>query len=392
MIDKKKLSIQILALIGFALTIKLAMIYYVANYEKYALPSFCSISEFIDCDGAAKTTTAQFWGIPLAYWGMFFYVTVLFLTFVDKLKNFKFLKFLEVFKNSMEYIGFLGTIAFIVSMILAGVSVFRIHKLCILCVVTYVIDFIIALIATSGIFKNIVNSFKTTFIDFIDGAKKYTKTFIVLVILSASFLCYSGITYNFVPHIKKTQDIMKYRKMKKNPYRVSGNVLGNEKGNVIVELYSDYVCPLCYIHNIMLHRAVKEFSNVKIVHYNTPFDKDCNPNISFTMHKGACFMARAALASKEQNNYWGMASLLYENQPQDEQELLKLAKELNFNIEKFLSDINSEKIQKELDKEIQKSDKLDIDSTPTIFINGDKYVGVMPYNELKQKLVEHGAK
>ena len=392
MINKKKLSIQILALIGFALTIKLAMIYYVANYEKYALPSFCSISEFIDCDGAAKTTSAQFWGIPLAYWGMFFYLTVLFLTFADKLKNIKFLKFLEVFKNPDEYICFLGTIAFVISMVLAGISVFRIQKLCILCVVTYIIDFVIALIASNGMFKNIIKSFKTTFFDFIDGAKKYTKTFVVLVILTASFLCYSGITYNFVPHIKKTQDIMKYRKMKKNPYRVNGNILGNAKGDVIVELYSDYVCPLCYIHNIMLHRAVKEFSNIKIIHYNVPFDKDCNPNISFTMHKGACFMARAALAAKEQNNYWGMASLLYENQPNDEQELLKLAEELSFDKYKFLSDINSEKVKSELNAEIKKSDELGIDSTPTIYINGDKYVGVMPYDELKQKLVEHGAK
>ena len=40
-----------------------------------------------------------FLGIPLAYWGMFFYLTVLFLSFVDKLKNIKFLKFLEVFKT-----------------------------------------------------------------------------------------------------------------------------------------------------------------------------------------------------------------------------------------------------------------------------------------------------
>ena len=56
-IDKRKISIQILAFIGLALTIKLAFIYYSANYDKYALSSFCSINDFIDCDGAAKTNT-----------------------------------------------------------------------------------------------------------------------------------------------------------------------------------------------------------------------------------------------------------------------------------------------------------------------------------------------
>ena len=169
--DKKNFSIQILALIGLGLAIKLAFIYYSANYDNYALSSFCSINDFIDCDGAAKTNTAQFLGIPLAYWGIFFYITILFLTFVDRLKQVKWLKFLEVFKNPLAYMTFLGTIAFLISMILAGISVFGIHKICILCVVTYVIDFIIALIAADGMFKNIVAGFKTTFFDFIYGLK-----------------------------------------------------------------------------------------------------------------------------------------------------------------------------------------------------------------------------
>ena len=38
-------------------------------------------------DGIAKTTESQFSGIPLAYWGMFLYLFITFLLFVDKLKN-----------------------------------------------------------------------------------------------------------------------------------------------------------------------------------------------------------------------------------------------------------------------------------------------------------------
>ena len=237
--DKQLLWIRLLAIIGFALTVKLALIYYNANFDKYALSSFCSINDFIDCDGVAKTTTSQFLGIPLAYWGMFFYITVFFLTFVEKLKNFKLLKFLEVFKDPKAYIGFLGTIAFIFSMVLAGVSIFKLHKICVLCIATYIIDFIIALVATNGMFKNIVTAFKTTFFDFIDGAKKYTKTFIVLVLIVSCFLTYTGITLNFVPHIKKHKSILKYKKIKYNPYRIKGNILGNEKADVVIELYSD---------------------------------------------------------------------------------------------------------------------------------------------------------
>lgn len=391
-IDKKRLGIQILALVGLALSVKLACIYYVANFKAYALPSFCSISEFVDCDGAAKTTLAQFWGIPLAYWGIFFYITILFLTFVDKLKNVKFLKFLEVFKNPMSYIATLGTIAFACSMVLAGMSIFYIKKLCLLCVVTYFIDLIIALTASSFNFKTLVVSFKDTVLDFIDGAKNYTKTFIVLLILAVSFLCYSGMTYNFVPHIKKHQSIMKYRKITYNPYRVKGNVLGAENGNVVIELYSDYVCPLCYIHNIMLHQAVKEFSNVKVIHHNFPFDKECNPYIRVNMHPGACFMSRGAIAARNQGNYWEMSSLLYENQPANMEAMLKLVNQLGFDEKKFVDDMNSKETIEEIDYELKKAYDMELDSTPTMIINGDKIVGVKPYYELKELLIKHGAK
>ena len=309
--------------------------------------------------GVAKTTTAQFWGIPLAYWGMLFYITVLFLTVVEKLKNIKFLKFLEVFKNPNAYISVLAVIAFLISMILAGISAFRIHKVCVLCVLTYFVDLIIALIASNGKFKEIVSNCKTTAVDFIDGAKKYTKTFVVLLIASVSFLIYTGSTYHFVPHIKKMKEIQKYRKMKVNPYRVKGNILGNEKADVVIDLYSDYVCPLCYIHNIMLHKAVKEFSNIKIIHHNFPFDKECNPSITFTMHPNACFMAKGAIASKKQNNYWEMSSLLYEKQPKNIEELIKLAEQLNFDKDKFISDsicifqiLNQQKHQKNWNRKL----------------------------------------
>ena len=57
---KKKISIIVIAIIGIITTIKLAIIYFNANFNPYALSSFCSINEFIDCDGIARTTESQF--------------------------------------------------------------------------------------------------------------------------------------------------------------------------------------------------------------------------------------------------------------------------------------------------------------------------------------------
>ena len=119
---KKKVSIATIAFVGIITTIKLAIIYYNANFNAYALSSFCSVNEFIDCDGIAKTPEAQFLGIPLAYWGMFYYAFVFVMLFAQRLKNVKLFKFMEVFKNPMDYIASLGLFAFVVSMILLKIA------------------------------------------------------------------------------------------------------------------------------------------------------------------------------------------------------------------------------------------------------------------------------
>lgn len=389
--DKRFLCIQILALLGFVLTIKLAIIYYNANYNDYALMSFCSINDFIDCDGAAKTTVSQVFGIPLAYWGMLFYLTVFFLTIVDKLKKIRFLHFLEVFKCPLSYIAVLGIISFIISIVLAAFSLFVIRKLCILCLVTYFIDLFIAGIA-SDIFRNTVTNLKETFCDFIDGAKKYPKTFIVLLIAFTSFITYSGVTNVFLPHVRKSNDIKKYAKMKHNPYKVTGNTLGNPSGDVVIDLYSDFVCPHCYIQNIMLHRAAQEYSNVKVIHHNLPFDKECNAAIPINAHPGACVYAKAAMAAGIQGNYWGMSTFLYENRPKNKKELRKHLKDLNLDEAKFFKDFESAEIDKKLKEEVfDINDKLGIDATPTMYVNGDKKVGITSYELLRKYLEEHGA-
>ena len=142
----------------------------------------------------------------------------------------------------------------------------------------------------------------------------------------------------------------------------------------------------------MLHQAAKEFKNIKVIHYNLPFDTSCNKTISFNMHPGACQMARAAIATKKQGNYWGMGALLYEKQPQNTKEILELAKELNFDLNKFENDMNSAETIIELQNDIDKANGLGINGTPTTYINGDKKVGVMPYYEMKELLIKHGAK
>lgn len=388
----KKIFIVFLAFVGFLTTIKLAIVYYDANFDQYSLPSFCSVNNFIDCDGVAKTTHAQFFGVPLAYWGMFLYIFIIFLCFVDKLKNYSYLKFLEVFKNPLAYISVLGLVSFFISMILAAISIFEIKKICILCVFTYFLNLFIALIATD--YKTgVVEGFKVSVIDFIDAlkVKKYLISFISISLITAVFLTYTSLSYCFTPQVKRYKSISEFAKMKSNPFKASGNVLGDPNAKLVVEFYSDYECPICYSTNLMVYRSAQELSGVKFVHYNLPLDSECNPKVIHSFHENSCKMARYALASKSQGRFWDFNSELFEKQPKTDQAILKVAQSMGLDTKKLQEEANSFSTSQQLSEEINRANELRIGGTPAMVINGKVYEGIKPYYELKEILIKAGA-
>ena len=390
---KKKISIAFIALIGIVTTIKLAIIYYNANFNPYALSSFCSVNDFIDCDGIAKTTEAQFLGIPLAYWGLFFYAFVFLMLFAPKLKNYKLFKFMEVFKNPLDYLASLGLFAFLVSMILLCLSLFEIKKLCVLCAFTYILNLLIGCIATD--FKNggFVHSIKQSIIDFIDAVKikKYLITFIAVMAVAAGFLTYTRISFVFAPQVKRQLEFREFTHAKHNKYAVEGNILGDKDAKITVYVYSDYQCPICAAQNIMMHKLAKEVKNIQIIHKNLPLDTDCNPYLQAPFHQGSCIDARYAIAAKKQGKFWEMNNILFEKKPQTEDAILELVKNMGFDLEKLQEDANSFDTANKIKEEIKSAYSQGINGTPATIINGEVNVGIKSYNDYKEMVKKLGA-
>lgn len=378
---KKETKIFILVLLGLVMTIKLAIIYYESNYNPYSVPSFCSINSFVDCDAVAQTSKSVFLGVPLAYWGMFFYAFVLMLLNVEKLKSIKGLGLLAVFKRPISYISVLGLISFFISITLAITSIFILNKICVLCFATYFVNLAISIVATDFQNGGFRTSLRDSFEDFIDGVKTYSIPFVVAVILAGIFLSYTTIA---MPFASRKQSIKHYLAMKTNPYSVKGNVLGNPNGKYRADVYTDFVCPVCYSYNIMLHKLVKEDKEVYIVHHNFPLDTECNPYIEKQMHPSACRMARYGIAAENQGMYWEIASKLFEKKPKNDDEAIKIAKELGLDVELFIKDFSSQNTKKRLLSEIEDAIGKGFDGTPTLVIRERKYIGVKPYFELKR--------
>ncbi|MBR1754736.1 thioredoxin domain-containing protein [bacterium] len=389
-IKSKKFVLLVLAILGLLTSAELFAIFLKVNFDPYALSaSFCSINEIIDCDGVEKSMLSQIFGIPFACWGMFLYSLIIFFIFVDKIKKVKFLGFLEVFKNPQMYIAALGYIAFTLSLILAVTAFVQIKKVCLLCAVTYLFDISIALVATEFSKGGIIQVFKTSIDDLIAGVKikKYGISFALCVLAFAGFLTYTTSSFVFVPHLKMQREFESYKKLiKNNPYAVMGNVLGDEKANVKIQLFTDYECPICRINNVMINKAMKEVKGVKIEHKNFPLDTKCNKYLSGEFHQNACLYAKYAIAAEKQGKWGLMNDALFKNQPKNEFEIVSLIENYSFDIKKLIDDANSEETYKRIQKEIDEAKSYNINGTPTYVINGVTYPGIKQYSVLKNML------
>ncbi len=391
MTKTKRIIITILAIIGLALSIELCIVYYNANFAIDATPSICAISDKMDCDSVAKTSYSQFFGVPLALWGVILYLFFLFMTYVDKLQNIKGFGLLKVFKNPSSYIFCIALISFIISMILGCISVFKIDSICVFCFMTYFIDLLITISAkTKG--ESVYNEIKTSFSDFILALKDGRNVFwlVLILLLFMSILVYTSVSNILTPQIAKMKQFEQYFKLYDS--EVEKNIMGPKDADIVINEYMDFNCGGCFFSQLYLHRLVSEFENVKVIQRIIPLEKECNHNMRFDGHKGSCLKAKYALAAAKQNMYWQMADVLFNEAPDSEKEIIEEARLLDLDIKKLKEDANSEQIKNEIQEMIKYADSQDITGTPTFVIGVNKKIGINSYGEFKKYIIEQGGK
>jgi len=102
---------------------------------------------------------------------------------------------------------------------------------------------------------------------------------------------------------------------------------------------------------------------VKLVARSYPLDQ----------HKHAFKAAEAAEAAREQGKYWEYVAVLFKNQTALEIDKLKeYAGQLGLDRKKFDAALDSGKFADAVKRDLAEGDKIGVDSTPTVFINGKR--------------------
>jgi len=137
-----------------------------------------------------------------------------------------------------------------------------------------------------------------------------------------------------------------------------------------LEEFGDYQCPPCgNLHPIVTAIKKDYGERLRFVFHHFPLRQ---------IHANAQAAAEAAVAAGNQNKFWEMHNLLYEDQsgwseaPDMQPVITGFARAIGLDLNRFISDARSAATASTIATDIEQGMRLGVDSTPTIFINGEK--------------------
>jgi protein-disulfide isomerase/uncharacterized membrane protein len=363
-----------------------------AIYGFSAEKSFCTISQFLDCDSLQFTPTATLLGFPIGAWSLFYFISTLHL--------------LALTVKTPTRISFWGlrtltSLGALVALFKAVLALGVYHKLCLTCAIGW------ALLLAQWILTWIWIKPPTSFLPFKRPA--LTKH----AVLSGLVLALSIIIVPNTMMISQAKKTMTYTKqmLEKifqegpreiptgiiNPNPPSGDYAkGNPEGSIQIIAFHDFECPVCDRQSQVFQRIFTRFHNdLHFVLKNFPLDHNCNPNINFLMHEKACYWAETARCIGKQNpmRFWTFYEVYHREDPKNSVDEISSALE-GISIDAVKKCLQEDSEIPAIQTDITHGQALYVHATPTFYINGYRFEGYFPYFLLEQfilKLQHKGA-
>lgn len=165
------------------------------------------------------------------------------------------------------------------------------------------------------------------------------------------------------------------------------NALGAPSAPVTIEEFADFQCGGC----AGMHPVVKELrgtygDRVRVIFRQFP--------LNIPAHDKAYEAAVAAEAAGMQGKFWDMQNLLFSNQSAwsrstDYRKTFEdYAQKIGLDVNKFAADMAGSFTKNRVDADLQRGRTLNIDSTPTFYINGKRVSGQDTTAEGLRQLVD----
>jgi uncharacterized membrane protein len=322
-----------------------------AHYQAYVDPtraSFCSPGAAFDCTTVALSSWSVFLDVPLPLWGLSGFLLI----------------GLLAFWRSLWLVPVTGFAAAL-SVVLLGVALFAIHKVCWLCECVHVLSWVLFALAWRG-------RAGLGTVDRVTLAQLFTVpaaipiyTFIVIAHYWAIATWRGGV---HLPH----------------GFDENGRPwIGAEAPKLVLHEYVDYSCPHCAIAAMHTARWLSQHpTTLRIVRHQYPrMQCPLLPDLFY------CPFVRTALCAGDQGVFWEADSWLFEHAGgRLEVDLHKAASDLHIDYDKLNACVSSPATLERAAAETAEASTHKIKEVPSYVIDGKRFRGDEIYKELRSRL------
>ncbi|MGI5861029.1 MAG: vitamin K epoxide reductase family protein [Myxococcales bacterium] len=356
----------VFGLAGLGVAIELTVLHVRVHLDP-AFRSFCAINETVNCDTVAQSPYSVFLGVPVSVWGILGYLAmsgVAIAAFLLKQRG------RDVLAGMMLA---LTSFSVCMSLVLGGISTFKLKCFCLLCMFTYGINLVLLVLSLLEAKRwGVAPSVRAALGFASDEWKRVLPVgvfgSVAVVALLAFYPAYWAAPSHADVNLPTGTDAFG------DPW------IGAKEPKLTIIEYSDYQCPHCRRgHDEMRALLAKHPSEVRLVHRHYPLDEACNPKIKSRFHPNACEYAKMSVCAGEQGKFWEANDYLFENGRQESPITPSaLAKAVQAAPGKLEACMKSSAAQSRVDGNIQEGIRRGIQGTPSFQVGDKVYPGRLP--------------
>jgi protein-disulfide isomerase/uncharacterized membrane protein len=139
--------------------------------------------------------------------------------------------------------------------------------------------------------------------------------------------------------------------------------------------YSDFMCPFCRNLAGALSQFVPQAGGRVVIYFkNFPLDKSCNTKLPGSTHPGSCFLALGGVCANLQGKFEAYHDRVFGTELHDPKavDVARLAGQAGLNTAALEGCLEDPKTREALDVQIAEGNRLGVNATPTLYVNGKK--------------------
>lgn len=148
------------------------------------------------------------------------------------------------------------------------------------------------------------------------------------------------------------------------------HVLGNPNAKLTIIEFADLQCPACRAFDPIVNQVVAERAqDVKYIYKHFPL---------YQIHANAMLAAVGAESAATQGKFWEYKKVLFENQDKwgnavdSKDKIIEIIKSIGIDTNKWQALLEDKTIQEKVNTDLGEAMRLNLNGTPTVFINGIK--------------------